>query len=174
MTIEASRSTTAFTILDAAHQVLREQSTRLDTLGRVIAQDGQLSDARLARLCRIVATFDTLVPIHTADEEEVLFPAVLSHEPFATGDTTPMELLAHEHGYHERLMLALKHGIARGDPADVAQAAMQLAYQTREHIDKEDGLLFPFARAILADDSETLDALTATMAARHDAAGLPY
>jgi len=174
MTTETCRMTDAFTILDSAHKVLREQATQLETLGRVIGQDGLLGDARLARMCRIIATLDTLVPIHTEDEEASLFPAVIERLHVAEGETTPMELLTHEHGFHERLMLVLKRSIARADPAAISEAAVQLAQQTREHVDKEDGLLFPFARAALAADPETLDAITATMAARHDAAGLPY
>jgi hemerythrin-like domain-containing protein len=80
---------------------------------------------------------------HHAKEENVLFPAMI--KAGVPAERGPIAVMLEEHA-EGRTLLATMH---TGEPVDQAAAAQRYIRLLRDHIDKENGLLFPLAEAVL-------------------------
>lgn len=160
----------AFEILLACHRHVLSVCDTLEQVAAAVSLSATLDEASLARLATALATLDTAIPIHSADEEQSLFPALRAHPPFAGGAGTPMDCMEHEHGTHRTVLAALKRALMRGAAAEVARNARVLAGDYRDHIAKEEQVLLPMARRLL--DAATVRRLTAEMLARRAALGV--
>lgn len=81
--------------------------------------------------------------VHHAKEENGLFPAMeKAGVPSAGG---PVGVMLHEHVQGRALIATM----ADGDPAGRAVAARSYVALLRAHIDKENGILFPLADAVI-------------------------
>ena len=80
---------------------------------------------------------------HHAKEERYLFPALAKAGLPAEGG--PVEVMLHEHVEGRGLIQAMEGG----DPARRADAARRYVQLLRDHIDKENGVLFPLTDAVL-------------------------
>jgi hemerythrin-like domain-containing protein len=80
---------------------------------------------------------------HHAKEENALFPALIKAGVPAAGG--PIDVMLEEHA-EGRVLLATMY---TGAPVDQAAAAHHYIRLLRDHIDKENGLLFPLAEAVL-------------------------
>ena len=97
---------------------------------------------------------------HHAKEERYLFPALAKSGVPAEGG--PVEVMLQEHVQGRGLIQAMEGG----DPARRADAARRYVQLLRDHIDKENGVLFPLTDAVLdagaqqalARDFETVEA----------------
>lgn len=87
---------------------------------------------------------------HHGKEERLLFPAMVSAGmPEQAG---PIAVMLAEHGQGRDLVDAMRDAISPTfDPARFAQAAQTYADHMRQHIDKENGVLFPMAERILPE-----------------------
>jgi hemerythrin-like domain-containing protein len=79
---------------------------------------------------------------HHAKEENVLFPAMVRCGAPERGG--PIDVMLEEHVEGRALLAAM----ADGTPGHRASAARRYVRLLRDHIDKENGILFPFAEAI--------------------------
>jgi hemerythrin-like domain-containing protein len=148
--------TDPFAQLERSHRRLEE---RLEDLAQ--------ADAAHVDVVRDVAAFFArAVKRHEQDEEESLFPRLRGHaELVAT-----LERLAREHvehaALHERLDRVIE-AIDAGAPEaarDLARTTTALMHAYRDHVDEEERVLFPAARALL--DEAALVAISEEMAAR--------
>ena len=97
---------------------------------------------------------------HHAKEERYLFPALAKAGVPADGG--PVEVMLQEHVQGRGLIETM----SGGDPARRADAARRYVQLLRDHIDKENGVLFPLTDAVLdagaqqalARDFETVEA----------------
>lgn len=80
---------------------------------------------------------------HHAREEQHLFPAMVRCGVPSPGGPVDVMLMEHEEG---RRLVAR---IAAGDPGTRAGAVRDYVRLLRAHIDKENGILFPLAEAVL-------------------------
>ncbi len=80
---------------------------------------------------------------HHAKEETALFPAMVK-AGVPAGDG-PIAVMLEEHAEGRALLATM----STGAPVDQAAAAHRYIRLLREHIDKENGLLFPLAEAVL-------------------------
>lgn len=80
---------------------------------------------------------------HHAKEERFLFPALAKAGVPAEGG--PVEVMLHEHVEGRGLIRAMEGG----DPSLRADAARRYVQLLRDHIDKENGVLFPLTDAVL-------------------------
>jgi hemerythrin-like domain-containing protein len=88
---------------------------------------------------------------HHAREEQHLFPAMVRCGVPSPGGPVDVMLMEHEEG---RRLVAR---IAAGDPGTRAGAVRDYVRLLRAHIDKENGILFPMADAVLDErDVRTL------------------
>ena len=88
---------------------------------------------------------------HHAKEENVLFPAMVRCGAPERGG--PIDVMLEEHVLVRSLVTAMADRV----PERRASAAREYARLTREHIDKENLIVFPFAEAIL--DPPTVEAV---------------
>lgn len=88
---------------------------------------------------------------HHAKEENVLFPAMVRCGAPERGG--PVDVMLEEHVTGRSLVAAM----ADGAPRERASTARQYVRLLRDHIDKENAILFPFAEAIL--DPPTVEAV---------------
>jgi hemerythrin-like domain-containing protein len=116
----------------------------LDTLAQAanrLAAGRELPDGWWAELIEWLRAFADRN--HHAKEETSLFPAMVkAGVPSAGG---PIGVMLEEHRQGRALIAAM----AAGEPAARAGLARQYVGLLREHIDKENGVLFPLADAVL-------------------------
>ncbi len=84
---------------------------------------------------------------HHAKEEKSLFPALVKHGVPQQGG--PVGVMLEEHKQGRALIAAM----ASGDPVERGARAKQYVALLRQHIDKENGILFPMADAVLDDQA---------------------
>jgi iron-sulfur cluster repair protein YtfE (RIC family) len=160
----------AFAILHDCHEHILERLARLESLGRELARATELKEAHLAVLGDVLTFLDTAVPMHSADEEKTLFPR-LRQAMGVTAGHTPMDCMEREHVEHQVQLAGLKRAVVRRDPAAVAREALGVVAGYREHIGKEEEVLFPWARETLVDPL-IVERMTLEMRERRIAAGM--
>lgn len=133
-------------ILSDEHRTVLEQLDRLEA-----ALGGASGEVDIAAVEGVLRFFQTGLPIHRRKEEEILFPLLgdrIGHEE------GPVACMLHEHEIERGLVDQLcdaveraKRGAATGGQARAAgHAILDLL---RNHIAKEDNILFPLAEQVL-------------------------
>jgi len=84
---------------------------------------------------------------HHAKEEQLLFPAMVKRGVPQEGGPIGVMLAEHVRGR------ALVAAMAAGEPAHRVTKAREYVALLRQHIDKENGILFPLADAVLDDET---------------------
>ena len=161
----------AFEILSTCHEHIGERLAVLETVGRELGSGVEFGESQLARLGDVLAFLDTAIPIHSADEEQSLFPRLRTRPPFAGVEGTPMDCMEAEHQEHTALRARLKAAVVKRDVPAVSRAALAIASEYRSHIAKEEDILYPMAREVLTDPAE-IEAMTGEMRTRRKEAGL--
>lgn len=146
--------------LAPTHPVAVLMDEHLQILGKldaVTAAAARLDTEREAALTELAALSATLIGAepHHAREEQVLFPALRER-----GMHGPPDVMEHEHVD----IRAMKHGLGEqarallsGDGGSLPKLralANNLAVTLREHIGKEDTILYPMAVAIIQDPAQ--------------------
>ena len=85
---------------------------------------------------------------HHAKEEKALFPAMVKAGVPAEGG--PIAVMLEEHAEGRALLAAMRTGAS----VDQVAAVQRYIRLLRDHIDKENGLLFPLAEAVLDEREE--------------------
>jgi hemerythrin-like domain-containing protein len=161
-----------FKALDACHQEIAAHLDRLASLlAHLIAQGVDAHAQKEAR--EIEAFFSETSQQHHAEEEAKVFPALLASSDEALVATVRM--LQQDHGWIEEDWLALApqlRAIAAGyswyDPAELQHGVEVFLDLCREHIQLEESIIYPEAKAIaakLARRRATLPPLTFTAGA---------
>jgi hemerythrin-like domain-containing protein len=93
---------------------------------------------------------------HHAKEEDVLFKALVANGMPEQNSPVAAMLMAHDQGrVHVRGMEEAAQRALAGDPApiaDIVRHAQGYAALLRDHIDKEDHILYPLAERVLPED----------------------
>jgi iron-sulfur cluster repair protein YtfE (RIC family) len=162
----------AFQILLTCHEHIGQRLGTLEEVGRSLLEAELFNEHHLACLCDVLAFLDTAIPIHSADEEQSLFPRLKALPEFAGHPgATPMDCMEAEHAQHAELKAQLKAAIVKRNPAAAGRCAMTLAGEYRSHIQKEEEVLYPMATEMLTEGA-VLDAMTEEMRERRREAGL--
>jgi hemerythrin-like domain-containing protein len=86
--------------------------------------------------------------LHHAKEEEHLFPRMVEHGiPQEHG---PIGVMLEEHADGREHIQAMRRQVAEGDVGALRREALAYCALLRDHIDKEDHVLFPMGRGVLA------------------------
>ncbi|TAJ02886.1 MAG: hemerythrin [Planctomycetota bacterium] len=139
-------------VLSAEHRVIEQM---LDCLERVAA-DGRVRAALCAEDARDCVEFLRTFAdrCHHGKEEDVLFELLRARGmPTHVGPVAVM-LGEHEEGRAlvKRLDAAARSADARAAAVEFAAAADEYVALLRDHIAKEDGVLFPMAESVLRDE----------------------
>jgi hemerythrin-like domain-containing protein len=122
------------------HEVILRALAVLERAGEALATGAAVDETALAELVGLIRTFaDTC---HHGKEEQQLFPLLREK---SVGDVLTPFLQEHEEGR------AYLRTLAGPGPAPArAAAARRYAGMLRDHIAREDGVLFPMADAVLS------------------------
>ena len=136
--------TTPTDILRAEHQVILAALASLETAAARLAAGGALPAGWWERGIDFLRAFAD--KNHHAKEEKSLFPALVKAGVPSEGGPVAVMLGEHEQG--RALIRAMAAG---GSPAERASAGRRYVALLREHIAKEDGVLWPMAESVLDD-----------------------
>ncbi|HBH03670.1 MAG TPA: hypothetical protein DDZ42_17410 [Candidatus Rokubacteria bacterium] len=131
-------------VLRAEHQVILIALTSLDTAAARLAAGHEPPAGWWERAIDFLRSFADRN--HHAKEEQLLFPALVQAGVPSEGGPVGVMLAEHEQG--RALIRAMAAG---GDAAERAGAARRYVALLREHIAKEDGVLWPMAESVLDD-----------------------
>jgi len=160
-----SQHSSAFGILSDCHEHIGQRLSVLEDVARQLGTDDKLTDAQRSSVADVLAFFEKAIPLHSADEEQTLFPRLRERPPFAGTVGTPMDCMESEHVEHAALRSRLTEALEAGDGTGIGRAARALAAEYRSHISKEEQILYPMAREVLTDPA-LLDVMAEEMRAR--------
>ncbi|HWP84957.1 MAG TPA: hemerythrin domain-containing protein [Terriglobia bacterium] len=133
-------------VLREEHEVILRALAVLERAGRDLAQGRTVPKATLESLANFFRTFADRC--HHAKEEAHLFPALVAHGIAQEGGPVGVMLNEHEEGR------ALVRVFAEGDPATAVSAIRRFVTLLREHIAKENDVLFPMADQVLPQQEQ--------------------
>ena len=159
---------TPLEMLEACHERVQAQLRTLSRLVAWLPQHGADAEAQQAAT-RVMHYFDTAAANHHADEEDDLCPALLRQ----VGDDqraalmTLIDWIKTDHVYLHAAWAELREcleAVSQGRHADLAEKVATFTKRYERHIEREEGELLPFARALLSE--QDLEEMTETMTAR--------
>jgi len=119
-----------------------------DVLQRIVAEDPERVDqddaATLLRFLRVFADEH-----HHMKEESILFPELMRISQTEAG---PLRHLLFEHSQERSLVEGLEDALRRTKAAEFAVFANRLTERVRNHIQKEDGILFPILDVLISSE----------------------
>jgi len=128
-------------VLREEHEIILRALAVLERVGREMAQGKAVPPETIAWLADFFRTFSDRC--HHAKEETHLFPALEQHGIPNQGGPIGVMLMEHEEGR------ALVRTFAEAEPAIAVAAIRRYVQLLREHIDKENDVLFPMSDQIL-------------------------
>jgi len=155
-------ATTPTGVLREEHEVILRALTVLERVGRTMAQGKTVSRETIASLANFFRTFADRC--HHAKEEAHLFPALVEHGIPKEGGPIGVMLSEHEEGR------ALVRTFADGDTATAISAIRRFVILLRDHIAKENEVLFPLSDQVLPQQEQAA-MMTAFELAEYEVAG---
>lgn len=125
------------------HDVALAALARLEAAAAALQRDGA-GEPHFATAAEVLELLRGAVRQHNEDEENALFPLLGTDAPFAP--------FIDEHLTLRRLENKLSAALARRDAPAVAQVALDIVQLLRDHIERENTVLFPAARSLLGPD----------------------
>jgi len=136
-------ATTPTAVLREEHEVILRALTVLERVGRILSQGKAVPPETIATLATFFRTFAD--KCHHAKEEAHLFPALVEHGIPNEGGPIGVMLQEHEEGR------ALVRTFAQADPATAVSAIRRFVVLLREHINKENEILFPMSEHVIPE-----------------------
>jgi hemerythrin-like domain-containing protein len=90
---------------------------------------------------------------HHAKEEEILFVAMM--ENIDKLHCNPIPVMFHEHEAGRQFVKGMEDGLTNNDDKLVMNNARDYCYLLREHIYKEDNILYPMAEEALSEEQKS-------------------
>ncbi len=117
----------------------------LDSLeAAALALDAGPSDEHFEMVRRVHGALAGAVREHNENEELALFPLL--------GEGAPTEPFVEDHGALRSLERELIDAVERRDAEEVASLSLTIVAKLRDHIERENTVLFPMAREILGSE----------------------
>lgn len=133
-------------VLREEHEVILRGLAVLERLGGKLAAGKPVNPDTLQRLANFFRTFADRC--HHAKEEKLLFPALEQHGVPKEGGPLGVMLMEHEEGR------ALVRTFAAGNPPTAAEAIQRFVVLLRDHIAKENEILFPLSDRVLPEQEQ--------------------
>jgi hemerythrin-like domain-containing protein len=135
-------------VLSSEHRVIEQVLDCLERIARQAVASGHLDRTSGGRALEVLVTFADRC--HHGKEEGALFPA-LERLGLRRG-LGPIAVMLAEHDIGRSALDRMRGALAEGSPNAFADAANHYVELMREHIAKEDGVLFPLAESLLGDE----------------------
>ena len=136
-------ATTPTGVLREEHEVILRALTVLERVGRDLAAGKSVAQETIASLANFFRTFADRC--HHAKEEAHLFPAMAEHGIPKEGGPIGVMLQEHEEGR------ALVRTFAQSESATAVAAIRRFVILLRDHIAKENEILFPMADQVIPE-----------------------
>ena len=130
-------------LLEQEHQVILKVLTAMESKAAGTRPDAPVDSVFWTDVVRFLG--DYADGWHHKKEEDLLFPVLAAKDLGCT--PVPVMLMEHEEG--RRLRGELMAAVAAGDGAAVARSAQAFVNLLRDHIQKEDMVLFQMARQLV-------------------------
>lgn len=141
-------------ILDEEHRVIRSVLDAMEREARSVHAGGPLRTEFWLSVSDFLENFAD--GCHHAKEEDLLFPA-LARRGIAE-DGGPIGVMRQEHVQGRALRRQIHDAATAGEPRLLVEASRNFIYLLREHIQKEDTVLFQLARhALGAEETAALE-----------------
>ncbi len=89
---------------------------------------------------------------HHSKEEDILFKELC--KPEAEMHCNPVDQMLYEHDIGRNFVKGIKEGIKKGDKEKIVENALGYVQLIREHIFKEDNILYPMSESALNKESK--------------------
>jgi len=144
----------ATSILSGEHRVILQVLDVLDKLAAIATRDRRIPTEHANQALEVLTKFADRC--HHGKEENILFPALEAIQP----GFGPVQVMLAEHVEGRAFISAMQEAVVAGDAARYAQAATGYVELLRQHIAKEDDILFRLAGQMLTptQDAEILEA----------------
>lgn len=140
--------------LSADHRLIEQVLDCLDRLSSQCASRLALDVERAHLALRFLGEFADR--LHHGKEEKLLFP--MMHRRGIPENVGPIAVMLNEHDLGRAEMARMRTALLKHDARDFATAAGSYVEILRDHIGKEDGVLFPMAEERFNDeDRRTLE-----------------
>lgn len=143
-------------LLREEHEVITRVINALEEAAGVVERGGDISPQFFLDAAQFVRGFAD--GCHHKKEENVFFPALVAHGMAVEGGPIGVMLAEHDQGRRTiRALVAAAERWAQGDLSartEVAQQARAYAALLRQHIEKENHVLFPLAEDILPPETQ--------------------
>ena len=140
--------------LSGEHRVIEKAIGALECLAGAAKKEGKLDKVDAESAIDFIRTFAD--KMHHGKEEDRLFPAMEAHGLSAEAGPTAMMRQEHEIGRaHVRAMAGAVKGAASGEAAELhvfVEGALGYGSLLRNHIQKEDNILYPMALQVIPPD----------------------
>jgi hemerythrin-like domain-containing protein len=143
--------------LSQEHKLILRTLDVLDAMCTSIEKTGAVDQGDADKLLDFLRWFADAH--HQAKEETILFPAL---KKAAEGQNRPIEHMMLEHDQERGLVEDIEAGLRLAQFPELVSSASRLSSTLRNHIYKEDRILFQTVDAVLSpqDDQAVLDRLT--------------
>lgn len=136
-------------ILSSEHRVIEQVLDCLEAMARGVRERGRLDVERAGQALEVLRTFADRC--HHGKEEDVLF-AWMAKRGMPT-HVGPIAVMLDEHKAGRSAIARMDAARAAGDVEAFARAAVEYVDLLRDHIAKEDGVLFPMAESMLDEEA---------------------
>lgn len=134
-------------ILSSEHRVIEQVLDCLEALVQRSRDAGRLDTEHASQVLELLRTFADRC--HHGKEEERLFPMLVARG--LSERQGPIAVMLDDHRAGREHVRRMGEACAAGDLAAFAPAALGYVGLLRDHIAKEDGVLFPMAESMLDD-----------------------
>jgi hemerythrin-like domain-containing protein len=153
-------------ILSSEHRVIEQVLDCLEAMARGVHERGRLDVERAGQALEVLRTFADRC--HHGKEEDVLF-AWMARRGMPT-HAGPIAVMLDEHKAGRAAIARMDAARAAGEAEAFAAAADEYVALLRDHIAKEDGVLFPMAESML-DEAARAQVLEAFARFEHEDLG---
>jgi hemerythrin-like domain-containing protein len=138
--------------LKTEHRVIEQVLDCLELIAEGARRDGRLDRESAADVVRFVRGFAD--GVHHGKEEDKLFPAMIGKG--VPGDVGPIGVMLSEHETGRAAVREMDTIVsdAQGSPEAFARIALEFVDHLRNHILKEDNILFPMADSVLSEEEQ--------------------
>ena len=138
-------------ILMDEHQNILTVVEALETACEKIAGTGPVDEDFLKKAIEFIRNYAD--KLHHSKEEEILFVEMKKNNTGDKKSCNPVEQMLYEHDLGRKYIAGIKKGMMKRSRKIIVENARGYIYLIREHISKEDNILFPMS-------DETLDEKT--------------
>lgn len=136
--------------LKEEHREIKSMLKILETICEIIKKEGYIPREYLERVVKFLKVFAD--KCHHGKEEEILFPAM--EEAGIPKEGGPIAVMLAEHDTGRGYVKAMDEAIPRGDLGKFVENAEKYIQLLKQHIDKEDNVLYWMADIHLSENKQ--------------------